>query len=107
MENQNLTTPSSISSIIDDVTAEYGITREELKGRSRDPHLIKARMVVARRLKAERGLSNSDIGATLNRSWWQVNYYINDTYREKKKSRYISCGDRLVNIQQTHSRPVP
>jgi hypothetical protein len=64
-----------------DVAHCHLLTLSEVKSTCRKPRYVAARMEIARRLKAERKLSSGQIGRFINRSSWQVQYYLRPEYR--------------------------
>lgn len=76
--------------IMREVAAAHGLTVEQIKGRSHAPKLVAARIEIAMRLKAERGLTSGQIGAKLGRSSWTIRYYLDCDFRRRRIAQAIS-----------------
>jgi hypothetical protein len=70
-----------------DVAHCHLLTLSEVKSTCRKPRYVAARMEIARRLKAERKLSSGQIGRFINRSSWQVQYYLRPEYRARRQAK--------------------
>jgi CII-binding regulator of phage lambda lysogenization HflD len=80
--------------IVRDVARLHLLTFSQVKGNCKKPRYVAARMEIARRLKSERKLSSGQIGRMINRSSWQVQYYLRPEYRRRtiarKMARYFA-----------------
>lgn len=72
------------------VARRHLVTMDELRGPSHVPRIVAARMEISRRLKAERSLSAAQIGRMINRSAWEVRYYLGDEYRRRRIARAMA-----------------
>lgn len=68
-------TPDALRIILDDVTAEYGVSLRQLQGKCRKRHLVVARRVVALRAR-DKGCSYPQIGRALNRDHTTILHHI-------------------------------
>ena len=72
------------------VASRHLVTMEELRGPSRVPRLVAARKEIARRLSTEREMTTGQIGRFINRSEWQVRYYLHPEQRRLRIARAMA-----------------
>lgn len=81
--------------IVRAVAKSHDVALEQIRSSCHKPRYVAARMEIARRLKTERGLSSGQIGRMINRSSWQVQYYLRPEYRARNiargMARYFEC----------------
>lgn len=76
--------------IVRDVARRRRISLRDIRGPCRFPHMVAARMEIAQRLRIERGMSSGQIGRFINRSTWQVQYYLQPEYRRRAIARNLA-----------------
>lgn len=72
--------------VIARVARRLNVTVEDIRGPSRKPAVMRARIEAARGIKGLRHLEDGVIARLLNRSKWQVRYYLNDDYCRQKNA---------------------
>lgn len=78
--------------IIRAVAESHGLGLEQVKGRSQLPRIVAARIEIANRLRAERGLSTGKIGLLLGRTTWTARYYLDAALRSRKNASRRKLG---------------
>lgn len=75
------------SQILRETAEAYFLTPKQLRSKSREPHLVRARMDAAQRMWVERGMTSGEIARFLNRSSWTCLYYVNAKMRTRHQDR--------------------
>lgn len=87
---QHTSTRVSASQIIRDVAKAHRVSVDDIKGKSRAPRMVAARVEIAGRLTSECDMTSGQIAHRIGRTAWTVRYYLDPVFRKKKSARSVS-----------------